>query len=237
MARRRRINTTRLLDRDWEILEHLMTYRVTTRDVLHRQFFSDSEVNAVSKVTTRLVENEYLARHEFLANAVYFTLGLRGAKEFGAPARCALEPGPQTLFTQMGILGYCFGEKSHRSRLRVSTIQEKHPALLKKGAEASQYVVDASTTPSMLTFVRVDGGGSNDHVLRKIDADIQCRLEIPLCASLMETGRFQIACVTFTEEKQKHLERKIAGQNFPCAVSVEVVPILRDLLAVLRDTP
>ena len=88
MARRQRINTTRLLDRDYEILEHLMTYRVTTRDVLHRQFFSDSEVNAVSKVTTRLLENEYLARHEFLANSVYFTLGLRGAKLFGAPARC-----------------------------------------------------------------------------------------------------------------------------------------------------
>jgi hypothetical protein len=56
MARRQRINTTRLLDRDYEILEHLMTYRVTTREVLHRQFFADSELNAVSKVTTRLTE-------------------------------------------------------------------------------------------------------------------------------------------------------------------------------------
>lgn len=237
MARRQRINTTRLLDRDYEILEHLMTYRVTTRDVLHRQFFSDSEVNAVSKVTTRLLENEYLARHEFLANSVYFTLGLRGAKLFGAPARCAQEPGTQTLYTQLGILGYCFGEKTQRTRLRVATLREKHPGLLKKGVEPAQYVVDASTTPSMLSFVRVDGGGSNDHVLRKIDADIQCRLEIPLFASLMETGRFQIACVTFTEEKQKELERKIPTQKFPCAVTVEVVPLLRDLLAVLRAIP
>ena len=237
MARRQRINTTRLLDRDFAILEHLMTYRVTTRDVLHRQFFSDSEVNAVSKVTTRLLENEYLARHEFLANSVYFTLGLRGAKLFGAPARCAQEPGTQTLYTQLGILGYCFGEKTQRTRLRVATLREKHPGLLKKGEEPAQYVVDASTTPSMLSFVRVDGGGSNDHVLRKIDADIQCRLEIPLFASLMETGRFQIACVTFTEEKQKELERKIPAQKFPCAVTVEVVPILRDLLAVLRAIP
>lgn len=49
MARRQRINTTRLLDRDYEILEHLMTYRVTTREVLHRQFFADSELNAVSE--------------------------------------------------------------------------------------------------------------------------------------------------------------------------------------------
>ncbi len=237
MARRQRINTTRLLDRDYEILEHLMMYRVTTRDVLHRQFFSDSEVNAVSKVTTRLLENEYLARHEFLANSVYFTLGLRGAKLFGAPARCAQEPGTQTLYTQLGILGYCFGEKPQRTRLRVATLREKHPGLLKKGVEPAQYVVDASTTPSMLSFVRVDHGGSNDHVLRNIDADIQCRLELPLFASLMETGRFQIACVTFTEEKQKELERKIPTQKFPCAVTVEVVPILRDLLAVLRAIP
>ena len=237
MARRQRINTTRLLDRDYEILEHLMTYRVTTREVLHRQFFADSELNAVSKVTTRLTENGYLARYEFIANSVYFTLGLRGAKLFGAPARCAKEPGTQTLYTQLGILGYCFGEKPQRMRLRVATLLEKHPALLKKGVDPSQYVVDASTTPSLLSFVRVDGGGTNDHVLRKIDADIKCRLEIPLCASLMQSGRFQIACVTFTEEKQKELERKIPAQKFPCAVSVEVVPILSDLLAVLREIP
>lgn len=237
MARRKRINTTRLQDRDCEILEHLMTYRVTTRDVLHRQFFADSDLNAVSKVTTRLVDSEHLARHEFLANAVYFTFGRLGAKRFHVPARCTLPLGPQSLYTQFGILGYCFGEKPHRTRLRVATIQEKHPELLMKDVTASQYVVDASTTPSLLSFIRVDGGGTNDHVLRKIDADIKCRLEIPLCASLIQAGRFQIACVTFTEEKKKDLERKIPGQKFPCAVTVEVVPILRDLLAVVRDTP
>lgn len=237
MARRKRINTNRLLDRDYEILEHLMTYRFTTREVLHRQFFADSELNAVSKVTTRLTKSEHLTRHEPVGNLVYFSLGKRGAKLFGAPARCAEKPGPQTLYTQLGILGYCFGEKPQRTRLRVATLLEKHPALLKKGVDSSQYVVDASTTPSLLSYVRIDGGGQNDHVLRKIDADIKCRLEIPLCASLMQSGRFQIACVTFTEEKQKELERKIPAQNFPCAVTVEVVPILSDLLPVLRAIP
>lgn len=237
MARRKRINTNRLLDRDYEILEHLMTYRITTREVLHRQFFADAELNAVSKVTTRLAKSEHLTRHEILGNLVFFTLGKRGAKLFGAPARCVEKPGIQTLYTQWGILGYCFGEKPQRTRLRVATLLEKHPALLKKGVDPSQYVVDASTTPSLLSYVRIDGGGQNDHVLRKIDADIKCRLEIPLFASLMQSGRFQIACVTFTEEKQKELERRIPAQNFPCAVTVEVVPILSDLLPVLRAIP
>lgn len=237
MARRKQINTTRLLDRDYEILEHLMTYRVTTREVLHRQFFSDSELNAVSKVTTRLTENEYLARHDFLANSVYFTLGRRGAKLFGVSARCTQPLGPQSLYTQFGILEYCFGDKKQRSRLRVARLVEKYPGLLKKGVDPSQYVMDASITPSRLSYVRVDGGGTNDHVLRKIDADIRCRLEIPLCAAMIQAGRFQIACVTFTEEKQKELERKIPAQNFPCAVSVEVAPILCDLMAVLRAIP
>lgn len=214
-----------------------MTYRVTTRDVLHRQFFADADLNAVSKVTTRLIKSGHLAKHEFLANSVYFTLGRRGAKLFHVSARCTQSLGTQSLYTQFGILGYCFGEKPLRTRLRVAKIREKHPTLLKKGVEPSQYVVDASTTPSLLSFVRVDGGGTNEHVLRKIEADIKCRLEIPLCASLIQAGRFQIACVTLTEEKQKDLERKIPAQNFPCAVTVEVVPILRDLLVVLRDTP
>ncbi|MEZ6033138.1 MAG: hypothetical protein R3C17_08610 [Planctomycetaceae bacterium] len=226
-----------LQDRDFEILEHLMTYRVTTREVLHRQFFADADLNAVSKVTTRLIKSEHLVKHEFLANSVYFTFGRRAAKIFRVSARCTQPLGTQSLYTQFGILGYCFGEKPQRTRLRVATIQEKHPELLHKDVQASQYVVDASTTPSLLSFVRVDGGGTTEHVLRKIEADIKCRLEIPLCASLIQAGRFQIACVTLTEEKQKDLERKIPAQNFPCAVTVEVVPILRDLLAVLRDTP
>ena len=214
-----------------------MTYRVTTREVLHQKFFADAELNAVSKVTTRLTESEYLTRHDFLGNSVYFTFGRRAAKLFRVSARCTEPLGTQSLYTEFGILGYCFGEKPQRTRLRVATIQEKHPGLLKKGVESSKYVVDASTTQSLLSFVRVDGGGTNDHVLRKIDADIKCRLEIPLCASLMQAGRFQIACVTLTEEKQKDLERKIPAQKFPCAVTVEVVPILRDLLVVVRDNP
>ena len=204
--------------------------------MLHRQFFADADLNAVSKVTTRLIKSEHLAKHEFLANSVYFTFGRRAAKIFRVSARCTQPLGTQSLYTQFGILGYCFGEKPQRTRLRVAKIQEKHPELLHKDVQASQYVVDASTTPSLLSFVRVDGGGTTEHVLRKIEADIKCRLEIPLCASLIQAGRFQIACVTLTEEKQKDLERKIPAQNFPCAVTVEVVPILRDLLVVLRDT-
>ena len=41
-----------------------MRYRLTVPDVLHKLFFSDSELNAVTKVTSRLVLHNYLNRYE-----------------------------------------------------------------------------------------------------------------------------------------------------------------------------
>ena len=51
MPRRLKKQPTRLQDRDYELLEHVLRYRVTTREILHRLFFSDSEPNAATLAT------------------------------------------------------------------------------------------------------------------------------------------------------------------------------------------
>lgn len=61
---RKRTRNPRLSDRDYELFEHIMRYHLTTREVLHRLFFSDSDENAVTKVTSRLVLHGYLSRYE-----------------------------------------------------------------------------------------------------------------------------------------------------------------------------
>jgi hypothetical protein len=75
----------RLGERDYDILEHILKYRMTTREVLHHLFFADSKPNAVSKVTSRLTLHEYLCRREDLAtNFIYFTLGLKATRALWA---------------------------------------------------------------------------------------------------------------------------------------------------------
>lgn len=203
MSRRIPRQSVRLQDRDYELLEHLMRYRVTTRDVLHRLFFSDSEPNAVLKVTSRLTDSEYLARHPLVGTNVYFTLGIKGTRVFGIAAKHSQPLGLQSLFIQMGMLEYCCREKTNRKRLRVSEIQEDHPGLLQRGLESSNYVVDADAAESVLQFVRIDGGGTADHVLRKLHQDLSDRQKNPLCNALIQRNRFRLVCVTYSQDKAK----------------------------------
>lgn len=213
-----------------------MRYRVTTREILHRSFFNDSDPNAATKVTSRLVDGGFLARYPLVGTSSYFTLGIKGTKVFGIPARHAKPLGVQSLYIQMGILGYCFGSTGKRKRLRVAEIQKQHPGLLQKGLESSQYVIDSSTQPGRLSFVRVDGGGSTDHVIRKLRSDVEARQGNSLCQALMQMDRFFIACVTYTEAKGEEIAKRIAPDEWPCPVVVEVIPTLLELQASFRDS-
>jgi hypothetical protein len=97
----------RLQDRDLEILEHVMRYRMTTPEILHRNFFSDSERNAVTKVTSRLSEHQFLQDYPLFGGQTYFSLGTRGAQVMGLSRRKVGPLGPQALFIEYGTLAFC----------------------------------------------------------------------------------------------------------------------------------
>ena len=61
MARKKRSRRPQLTDRDFRIFDHLRRYRLTTREILHQLFFSDLDLTAFTKVTSRLVDGGYLA--------------------------------------------------------------------------------------------------------------------------------------------------------------------------------
>ena len=207
-----------------------MRYRIATREVLHRNFFSDSELNAVTKVTSRLVDNRFLARHPFIGQASYFTLGPAGAKHFGAPFRTSLPLGPQSLVTQFGILEYCNAPGAKRTRLRVRELQEKYKAILQRGVEAANYVVDATVTPTRFQFVRVDGGGTADHALRKLRGALLCRAKNPICNALIAENRFDLVCVTCSKERADEIRVRVDGDDLRCPVVLFWVPELTSLL-------
>ena len=236
MSSRRTRKSSRLQDRDYEILEHIFLYHATTREILRSQFFIDSEPNAVTKVTSRLVDGRFLQRYPLPGNSSYFRLGPAGARIVGGSPKCCEPLGPQSIFEHLGILYFCLATSARRRRMSVAEIMKDLPALLQKKIESNRYALDASDGSNRLMFVRIDGGGTSDHVVRKIRADIDKRISNPLCSALISRREFAIACVTYSEAKKQAIERRLAEESLICPVIIEVVPLLSDLLGGFYDS-
>ena len=132
----------RLRERDWDIFAHILKYHMTTRAVLHRLFFADSNMNAVSKVTSRLLEHGYLNRHSLHQPRTYFTLGPKAASLFDLSRRKTLALGSQSLPHEFGMLNYCCLSKTPRERLRVSEVLQQYPTIIAKKVDSSSYYLD-----------------------------------------------------------------------------------------------
>src|SRR5271170_5585750 len=86
--------STKLTGRDYEILQHLLRYKVATREMFHRALFAKVSRNAVTKVVTRLVAHGWLNRHPYLVASCYFTLSDKAALLFGVPEAAIEKPIP-----------------------------------------------------------------------------------------------------------------------------------------------
>ena len=232
MARRRTRNP-QLRDRDWEILDHLARYHMTTPDVLHRLFWHDDDGRtAVTKVTSRLSDYGYLTRHSFIHPKSYFGLGPNGTKALGIPKSRSKHLGPQALCASYGVLAYCCLQEVRQERLTVRELQDHNPEYVQKGVESSPYYLHTEGERTSLAFIRVDGGGSVDHVVRKCKRDFQRRHKLAAFRELIEQGRFDIAVVTGVvpqDAKAKEIEEALQCQNLPVRFHVASVPDLVEL--------
>lgn len=220
-----------LQDRDHEILSFIARYRMATREILHRRFFDDSELNAVTKVTTKLIDAGYLLSYPLYGNSKYFVLGPVGAKARGLPKRVSKPIGPQSLITQYGILEYCQAQNTHRERLTVSEIQKLYRGLLQRGIESVNYVTDGTGDVGKLQSVRVDGGGPVDHTVRKLRLDMATRSTNSVCVTLNSVSRFEVVCITYSVSLAEQIQERIAKEILWCPVKVSysdnLLPLLR----------
>lgn len=230
MARRPRHNP-RLQDRDYDILEHVDRYRLTTPQILHQLFFSDSDRNAVTKVTSRLCTDEFLAVHPLYGSNVYFTLGRRGAKLFRLAAGRVGAIGPQALYRDFGVLHFCCQAPTPREKLRFSDIQQKYPQAIAKGLDSSHYYVDHHDGISRLAYIWVEAAGTVAHITHKIRHDIiEHRRHVPVLRQLIDEGRFAVAIITYSDDKRAAIIDALRQVPTSAAFRVEVVPELRHLL-------
>lgn len=221
----------RLVDRDYEIIQHLLRYRLTTREVLHRLFFSDSELNAVTKVTSRLDQHGFINKHELYPSRSYFTLGKEGARLVGLSPRKCKPLGGQALPTEFGTLMFCCGAAEQRERLLVSDILARNPDLVHRHIDSSHYYLDHDGQSVRLGYIRVDLGGPPDHVARKCEKDIGRRYQIPAFRDLIDGDRFMISVITASEEKKGFIRQSLMPRGWRTRFRVEVVGELSQLIA------
>lgn len=239
MTRRPRNNPRLPLERDWEILRHVMLYRLTTPEVLHKLFFSDSERNAVTKVTSRLCALEFLESRSFFDRYIYFTLGRRGAKTQGIAYAKAGIRGAQSLYREYATLAFCMKNHRRRWRVRSGEFREKYPTLVLGRLDTSHYFLETSgegdTQRERLGYIWADGGGGVDHIVRTLKNDvIETRRLAPDFRRLIDSGSFYVAVVTMTAGKAQDLIKAIPNIPHPVQFYVEVIP---ELIHILPGSP
>ena len=225
----------RLQDRDFEILEHVMRYRITTPEVLHQLFFADCDRNAVTKVTSRLCTQQFLASYPLYGSNVYFALGKNGARVVGLQARHVKPLGPQALYREYGTLAYCCLNGTLREKLRVRDITKHFPALAARRIDSSHYYLDREGEATRLAYIWVEGGGAVDHIVRTVRDDIiEERRRIPALNQEIDAAKFVVAVVTMTPDKREAIIAALRALVTPVFFRVEVVSELIHLLPSVR---
>ena len=220
----------RFNDRDSDILEHIVRYRMSTPEILHKLFFSDSELNAVTKVTSRLVKNGFLNRYDLHSGKSYFSVGPNSARMYGFAAKKCREIGEQAIISEYGMLQYCCLSPIPRERLLVSELLDEIGNIAGKKLRPATFYIDIQDGVSRLACMRVDHGGPPPHVVRKCRTDLESLVANAAIADYVRRQRFVMAVITCNEQKVRFIQDSIARQTWPIQFRVEAVPDLTPLI-------
>ena len=231
MTRRTPNTSPHLTRRDRRIVEHVVRYRLSTNGVIRDLFFSGQQPNAISKITARLCDRGYLNKFPHVHPRSYFLPGPRVVQEFGIPVTRTHPLGPQSLPTEYGVLAYATHGQRTLKRLTAEEIRSGYPAFAKAWLDAP-HCLNESNRRSVLELIRVDLGGTADHVARKCTTDLAQRMAIVECRRLIETHRYRFVIVTGTVGKATAITSALAAHAWPNGFPIHLVAIA-DLLPLL----
>jgi hypothetical protein len=214
---------SKVTQRDYGILQHVLRYRITTRKAIYKTLFPKTSMNAVTKVTTRLVSAGWLNRHALATPSCYFTLSHRASLLLGAPetvVTTALEH--SALQREYAILAYCCFSEAPRTRLTVEELQEEHPYLFFAEQKSDAYYSDPGHRPSLLGFVFADDDGSPQQVVAKCRQDLTARCKRMGFRKMVGEGRFRLAVLTSTPGRAVAIRDGLKSQTWPNGLKTAV---------------
>ena len=209
-----------------QVLAHVERYRMTTNEILKARCFPELTSNAISKITAKLCRLGYLERHPLFGGQDYFLLSRKATNLLGVSPRRSEPLGPQALPLHYGVSLYCSLAAVPKDRLTADELKEKY-GLTSVADLIAAYCEDGD----QLCLLRVDLGGSADHVVRKCREDVRRRMEGPTWRELIDAGRFRIVIVTATVEKAAAIRQALAAFNWNISFRTATIPDLLPLLA------
>ncbi len=218
--------------RDRHIIGDVVRYRLTTNEFIHQRYMSHAQPNAVVKVTGRLVRQGWLAAYPLLDRQQYYVPGSKLVKLHGLPISRARPLGPQSLAGLYAVAKYCNtggirGELATEGELLVA-----FPWLTKSMLNSPQLIEPADGQVT-LRLMRVDLGGTPEHVCKKCIQDVASRQAQSDFNQLVSAKRFVLVVLTATAAKQGLVQKAIAKRQWPKGMRfhVFVVPELAQLLS------
>ena len=220
-------------DRDRLILEHVARYRLTTITAIQRVVLPGMSRNAIDKITNRLCDAGLLRKHILLYPMKYFVLGEVSVRNMGLGAHRATPLGSQSLPQEFALLAFATLGPQQHLRLNAAEVKKRCP-WVPLSLTVAPHCIDQA---NVLELVRVDLGGSADHVARKCAADLTERSRIREFLSVVAAGQFRLVVITSTQGKVEAIQRALNHHLWPSGLLIHfaVVPQLLSLGAKAKN--
>jgi len=217
--------------RDRRILDDVIRFRVLTNDLIQLLHMPEHKVNAVVKVTGRLVKTGWLANHPLIGRQQYFVVGNRTTMQFGLPNSRALPLGPQALSSWLSIANYCANSKPRLSVLDRSDFEREYRWMPEK-SRSGVYARETADADLALRHIRVDLGGTPEHVARKCNRDSRVHVNISGFVDLIAQCRLVSVVLTSSSSKKRLIEAALKKLDWPEKTRFQVT-VTSDLFQLL----
>ena len=204
----------RLTDRDRQIIDHVARYRLTFREIVQKLFLPECDINAVTKVLSRLTVAGLLARHQLHNMRYCWTLSVKSALQRGLDDKRANALGYEAAVYHYGVLMFCCGGGTLRQLLTSKEVDQQFPEHSHRSLLRSAYYVDHHDGQDRLGLILVDRGEDYQRLVRKCRREVYRRQEIPAFFKRIREGGFVISIVTAFPEKKAKLEQALEDPSY-----------------------
>ncbi len=217
--------------RDRKIIADLLLYRLVTNELMGARHLPVSKANAVTKVSSRLVRDGWLTPYNLFDKRLYFVPGKTLVRHFGLPTSRTRPLGTQTLAVQLALATYCITAEPVLSLVDPSKLATAFP-WLPTPLRKLPHVLQLEDPTQPVRLIRVDLGGTPDHVALKAKRDIKMREAVGGYRALLEARRLTLVVITSTEIKSGLIKEAIRKRDWPKNMRFQVV-VVDDLFTLL----
>lgn len=217
--------------RDAAFVNFTFRYRIGTNRAYAKCLLAGRSLNAVSKVTARLCANGLLTRFMLIPPECYFRLGAKAVNSLGLSPRNIEPLGPQSLPIEFATLVYATQSETAKRRLSHLDLTEYAPWMPEE-FRTLPYCVAAD---GRLELIRVDLGGSPQHVARKTSIAVHEHLKLPELADLAATKRFQVVLLTTSSQKAAFIAKALDSSDIAGAIPIHIAVVSQLSLLLLRS--